>query len=188
MPNHISRRAKPYRAPTWSWASIDFVESWPCSLSVTYNSVKHFYSKDVDKHFHVLGWKCSVVGVNPYGRVCDGNLLLKGRALLSKLCYDGKRETESNHGKEKGRSKYDWHLETPVNFPSCDFDIREEGDCHIPEGETIVVLLIAAKLNNAHAIVLAPSKMKANKYQRIGKVVMDPKPFEIAKPAVFDII
>ena len=108
--------------------------------------------------------------------------------MPTKLCYDGIRDSRGFHFAEKwrGKSIYDWHLnKLKVWLSRYDFDIRVEGECNVPEGETIVVLPITTYGGNYNAIVLVPSKGRADEYQRIGLLEMESKHFENAEPAVF---
>jgi len=131
-----SVRANSYRAPTWSWASIDLVENRPCSVWIGYGFLAPHFELDVlDKRFEVLDWKCDISGSNPYGCVMDGHLLVKGAALATTLFYDGSR-TDSDDEYEVHLmfpyTPYDWHLDIQPNLDLFyyDFDIRGEGDSY----------------------------------------------------------
>ena len=182
-----SARANPYRAPTWSWASIDLVNNRTCSVWVSYAFLGPSFEMGLlDSRFEVLDWKCDISGSNPFGRVTDGHLLVKGAALSTTLWYDGNRDTDSDI--DNG-SEYDWHLgiESILDLFYYDIDVRGDGNSYVLEGETIIALLISFG-PRACAILLAPSKRRSGKYERIGVASIDKKHFEYAEEMVLDII
>ncbi|KAF4628861.1 hypothetical protein G7Y89_g9289 [Cudoniella acicularis] len=196
----ISTRAYPYRAPTWSWASVDMVDYRPCSVWIGYDWAVRVWD-NIDERFEVLEWKCDVAGANPYGCVTDGHLLVTGAALTTTLCYNGTRSSSIDENTDLEHEEwadldliFDWHLEMHDKsfkhfaFYYFDYDIRDEGPSYIPEGATIIALLIGLEGRQGYAIILTPSKRSAGKYERIGIILVDIEDFESAEEMVLHII
>ncbi|XXH02799.1 hypothetical protein Hte_009186 [Hypoxylon texense] len=64
---------KDYRAPTFSWASVD--------CPVEFRTVNHPDVAEMDIEATVLDAQCVVDGLNPFGRVSDGYVVLRGPLL-----------------------------------------------------------------------------------------------------------
>lgn len=74
----IPVRSQPFRAPTWSWASLDLTNSegrYGCPVRWSRNEVL------LDPRFEILRARCVVDGDNPFGRVSFGVLEVKGAFL-----------------------------------------------------------------------------------------------------------
>jgi hypothetical protein len=76
----FSQRPKKYRAPSWSWASVDgeIVPWWPASNQRT---KYHVFSK-------VLDVSVTAVNNDPFGQVKDGNLKIRGPLVVATLYRD----------------------------------------------------------------------------------------------------
>jgi hypothetical protein len=76
-------RRLPYRAPTWSWASLDMITSNPNQhhgVRVTYQVPK---SINPDKNLTVVSARVQSLGKNPYGAVREGGeVILEGAFLI----------------------------------------------------------------------------------------------------------
>lgn len=79
-----------YRAPSWSWASVNG--------GVTF----HFIDDDIQNLITVADAHCTVPGVNPFGEVTDGSITLTGPLFQAFLDV----ENNPQHG-----SSYKLHLE-----------------------------------------------------------------------------
>ncbi|KAF7916483.1 hypothetical protein EAE99_009665 [Botrytis elliptica] len=78
----VPSRAKPYRAPTWSWASVDFEEKSPCSPVVYHSNFGEKFEQSTKFCIHHAATQMapSAVGKYVYGPVCDG--LIRIRCIL----------------------------------------------------------------------------------------------------------
>ncbi|KAI1379041.1 heterokaryon incompatibility protein-domain-containing protein [Hypoxylon crocopeplum] len=64
-----------YRAPTWSWASVD--------CPIEFRSIPR--NDDIEIEVTVVDAQCTVNGLNPFGRVSDGYVLLRGPLIQAQL-------------------------------------------------------------------------------------------------------
>ncbi|KAF7879811.1 uncharacterized protein EAF02_007981 [Botrytis sinoallii] len=78
----VPSRAKPYRAPTWSWASVDFEGKSPCSPVVYHSNFGEKFEQSAKFCIHHAATQMapSAVGKYVYGPVCDG--LIRIRCIL----------------------------------------------------------------------------------------------------------
>jgi hypothetical protein len=202
--SHPSRRAKPYRAPTWSWASIDLSdEPLADRPSTTFNSyISYQFADSVSRsndsgasgRFTVLEADCQVHGANPYGRVMSGHILARGPIIATILHYKDRDERKRYRNTWR---QYPFGL-TISNSASrnnywFDFNVRDEGDEHIPEGSTILAMFITStKYGFGYvtdfAILLVASKRKPGKYERVGILEAEDRLFVGAEVMTLDII
>lgn len=70
---HLAERPDTYRAPSWSWASVDGHISWPtwrwCAIG------------ECEQFFQILEARTDVLGVDPYGAVKAGHLKISGKLI-----------------------------------------------------------------------------------------------------------
>jgi hypothetical protein len=103
--NRYGRRASPYRAPTWSWASIDaFTNLEDDSKELVPASVSYQDAKSgalyfvLDKDFRVLDAKCTAkTENNVYGEVIAGVLRVEGKAFTPLWCKSSWLNIEGSH-------------------------------------------------------------------------------------------
>ncbi|ATZ52043.1 hypothetical protein BCIN_07g05690 [Botrytis cinerea B05.10] len=95
----VPSRAEPYRAPTWSWASVDFDGESPCS-PVVYHS--NFGKKfEQSKNFRIRRAETQLatsdVGKYTYGSVCGGLLRIKGILIAAQIFTHPYLEADARH-------------------------------------------------------------------------------------------
>ncbi|KAM0134427.1 hypothetical protein ACHAO1_005639 [Botrytis cinerea] len=95
----VPSRAEPYRAPTWSWASVDFDGESPCS-PVAYHS--NFGKKfEQSKNFRIRRAETQLatsdVGKYTYGSVCGGLLRIKGILIAAQIFIHPYLEADARH-------------------------------------------------------------------------------------------
>jgi hypothetical protein len=73
-----TRRPATYRAPTWSWASIDFDPAYRSAVS--YYEVLN-YGYEIHADFSVVSAEVDLAGSNEFGRVVGGKLQLRCRVI-----------------------------------------------------------------------------------------------------------
>ncbi|KAF5874194.1 putative heterokaryon incompatibility protein [Botrytis fragariae] len=80
--NCVPSRAKPYRAPTWSWASVDFEGESPCSPVVYHSNFGEKFEQSAKFCIRYAATQIAppAVGRSVYGSVCDG--LIRIRCIL----------------------------------------------------------------------------------------------------------
>jgi hypothetical protein len=171
----VGTRADPYRAPTWSWASIDLNADRACSKWISYQFAYDTATVGafcVDGRFKVLGYECDTAGANVYGCVTGGHLFVKGAVIVMTFTYDRFYDMA-----EHGDGSYYF-----------DFNIFEKGHAYIPEGDNIIVLLVGGQGQNCIAILLVAAKKELGKYERVGIAGMEEKDFKLAEEMVIDIV
>lgn len=92
-------KPKPYRAPSWSWASVDG--------TVIFERTFHY--EPSDRSCKILEIRCTASTMDEFGQVRDGNLLLEGKLLRGTL----EHEPSAN----RLYTEYKWR--DPEWKPSC---------------------------------------------------------------------
>jgi hypothetical protein len=172
--SHISRRAKPYWAPTCSRVSIDLSHKPPaggslsaCSSYISYEFASWTYDEpEAEERFTFLEAACQVQGANPHGCVTDGHILAKGAVIATTLHYkDGdERRKYLNNFKQY---PFGLSISGSTNRYYFDFNVRDEGEDHIPEGSTVSCYsrrLCKVFPGTDYAILLVASKRKPGRY------------------------
>ena len=122
-------RPKTYRAPSWSWASLDC----PCRYDLGYMEV----FRHSTLYAHVLNAHVVPSGPNIFGPVCAGVLKLGCTAML----HGELRKTRQYHKKHG----YCWTTKVTVPFSSGHVALGVVLlDCMEDENGTVVVLPITA--------------------------------------------
>jgi hypothetical protein len=128
----ISRRAKPYRAPTWSWASVDFPDeplirylSTGRSSHISYGFGWWRYGESfVEERFTLLEATCQVNGANPFGCVVYGHILAREAVIATTLQY---KDGDERRIDLKNLQQYPFGLSIPgsTNYYFFYFAIKE---------------------------------------------------------------
>lgn len=92
-------RAFPYRAPTWSWASIDTSADGSSLITESTCDSKSSYPSTVLATVHAVS--CTADTADLTGRVTNGSLTISGRTIDIKA-------KESNNDGDQYASSYDW--------------------------------------------------------------------------------
>jgi hypothetical protein len=82
------RRRTPYRAPSWSWVSVELVDAKddPFAACICYDFV-HEHEVISDSRFKILEAKCVAAASSPYGQVINGKLRAEGVLMPISLTY-----------------------------------------------------------------------------------------------------
>ena len=88
-----TRRAVPYRAPTWSWASVTADSG---KLNMNFCGDKHKIMKFPELKFHEVA--CEPSGRDPNGAVSSGHITLRGFVTTARLSYSGKYKLKTELG------------------------------------------------------------------------------------------
>lgn len=205
LPEHRYVRSRPYRAPTWSWASLDIVRNSDQRVelgggAIVFQSIllpgrRYKYLEEdspeyiLDSRFHIDSAWCEVLGKNPYGRVSAGELTFRAAYVVPNrvqfcpgllecnyhLSFDSCLDTEFEESKGMLRSD----LETAADYPDAK--------------NIVCILMYQTKHRHEFGdmcFVIKPSRETPGKYERMG--VMDcPKDvyfFVDAKEGTFHII
>jgi hypothetical protein len=106
----IARRPEKYRAPSWSWASLDGKISWPTWGSCVKDKCQMYCT--------ILEAQTVTVGLDPFGAVKDGSLKIFGAILEVerswaggnrksyhplRLCFEGEEVANANLDIEKAQ-------------------------------------------------------------------------------------
>ena len=89
--------------------------------------------------------------------------------------------------------QYPFGLSIPgsTNYYFFDFNVRDKGDDRIPEGSTILAILVASRVHfpgTDYAVLLVASKRKPGKFERAGILEAKDRPFAGAEVMTLDII
>ncbi|KAL2065582.1 hypothetical protein VTL71DRAFT_3252 [Oculimacula yallundae] len=162
-PTVHGQRQRDYRAPTWSWASVDDTVYDPCTV---------LYADERDIVIEIKQWNIDLVSTDKYGPISGGYITIAGRLARAVVCSD--REIYD-------RPRYDLML-------ALDCFIRTEGDYRkdtLFEGSTeplvitlyqnLVVMPVRKELdiksNSAcwYGLVLRPVEGSKGTFERLGK-------------------
>jgi hypothetical protein len=149
---HENLRARPqspakWRAPTWSWASVNG-GVW----------FEYFGSEVPNALVTVLNVRTTPVGDDPMGQISSGTLVLAGRCVhatleseweregvLERYCIQSSQRADSEAGRLCLReSTYRPFSNSGVQF---DYDFGIAGPYHIPSGSKILLMKIAETKN-----------------------------------------
>lgn len=76
--------SQPYRAPTWSWASLDCDENATEFMKIFIDGHDDFTAAE---GLHILSAECEVPRANPYGEVTEGFVELREKTIEGKLTH-----------------------------------------------------------------------------------------------------
>ncbi|KAL2073379.1 hypothetical protein VTL71DRAFT_10703 [Oculimacula yallundae] len=165
-------RATPYRAPSWSWASID--TSTAGSSLIAESTFDSKASAPTESLATVNDVFCESSMADPTGRVSAGHLTITGQVL--EIVALSRKET-SRHGYE---SPFDWAARLSQNSAMTKSTFGFHADTIIPDlhREDLICILIAKIVAAPRALVLrkATSKypetllQKPILYERVGLI------------------
>jgi len=98
------KRQKTYRAPTWSWASMDDTVFDACDIQ---------FSDERDIVIEVKGWKMDLVSTDVYGPVSGGYICISGRLARVVVCAG---TTDADHPAYKLKIKSEIFIPTRGSF------------------------------------------------------------------------
>jgi hypothetical protein len=126
------RRTATYRAPTWSWASMDLQDQrkritggQPLYLAGPISEFRYIHGVfDQEPHFTVIHSQCSLVGANAYGAVTGGLLKIRGLVAEVPMVWDTSslalnfkktpiKSFRDREGRERDKEKY-IHFDTDI--------------------------------------------------------------------------
>ncbi|TGO26059.1 hypothetical protein BPAE_0067g00310 [Botrytis paeoniae] len=95
----VPSRAKPYRAPTWSWASVDFEGESPCSPVVYHSNFGEKFEQSAKFSIRHAATQMapSVVGRSVYGSVCDGLMRIRCILIAAQIFTHPYLEVDARH-------------------------------------------------------------------------------------------
>jgi hypothetical protein len=121
----LERRTAKYRAPTWSWVSMDLQDQriritggQPLYLAGPVTGFRYVHGVfDQEPHFTVIHSHCSLVGANEYGAVTGGLLKIRGLVAEVPMVWDPSSLTlnfkktpmksfRDREGQERDKEKY----------------------------------------------------------------------------------
>ncbi|ETN42208.1 uncharacterized protein HMPREF1541_04149 [Cyphellophora europaea CBS 101466] len=153
------RRPAQYRAPSWSWASVE-AQCGGWLLERTGASLAQV--KDIE---------CSLATLDPYGQVSDGFLILRAPCVDSKLVYDRSPRILDN-GDQLFRLRVN---ETSVRLEEdVPLDDAAASADYMPEGAFVLVAFIEKRpLKDERpwyrGVALRPSRRVPGAWERIGR-------------------
>lgn len=152
------RRATPYRAPTWSWISLethgDGKDKSRCPGIVDWQEGRYWYLQKA--HVRVVDACCEPAGMDPTGTVKSGYILLEGKCLEAWVTWES-RNSQMLYGKVPLSVHWDIDLEIGLRQKVCCILI----------GDAITDEDIKDK-RPVRALVLRRSKTVAGAFERIG--------------------
>lgn len=150
--DHPPPRSQPWRAPTWSWASVD------CKV----NFMPH--DKEGVFQFSVEEVSCTPAGPDPTGPLSAGYAVLFGSLAPVSLLYPSP---------ESEGSIYDFQLNTASGSPLkfwADYLLNEPGDGHMEPGSTLYLLKCSVERGFHRFIILRAMDSSPDVYERVGVV------------------
>ncbi|TGO09991.1 hypothetical protein BTUL_0148g00260 [Botrytis tulipae] len=95
----VPSRAKPYRAPTWSWASVDFEGESPCSPVVYHSNFGEKFEQSAKFCIRHASTQIAplVLGISAYGSVCDGLLRIRCILIAAQIFTHPYLEVDARH-------------------------------------------------------------------------------------------
>lgn len=150
-----TKRACPWRAPSWSWASVDCAK-----ILYSWTSYK---SHQID----LVSVRCEPAGLDPKGAVSSGRLVLRGKLM------DGMLSDDLDTYPHKGAIQFPVQNTsiTPKYF--ADTLWWEPGDDFIASGTVVKVFMLSMGLEHdlhigVFCLVLKASDLEEGAYERIG--------------------
>lgn len=172
------QRFKPYRAPTWSWASID---RWVTKKASTNEINVHQISETDSVAITIMEAHCNAASSDPFGVVSEGYIKLRGLIIpVERLRETGLDYLRPLHAIREARSgrKDGKFGHRPQVFPAGDpYLLHPVFDIEIDAASTALIycLLVAVehgdnKTRYGHAIglVLQDSEEHPGCFERIG--------------------
>ncbi|KAH8667589.1 heterokaryon incompatibility protein-domain-containing protein [Tricladium varicosporioides] len=164
-----TKRTDFYRAPTWSWASIDFHSSLlgpqgGCSEEHD-ASIKYIHgSFDEEPHFQVIYAECSVPGNNKFGEVSGGSLHVRGWILEVPMIWDRNSST-IEFSQEPVNTGFKFHARDCILLDSKTPSFPHSEEFLLP----VLVLGISSNPDKPfRGIVLQRTDAPGEQYTRIG--------------------
>jgi hypothetical protein len=161
-----SSRAQPWRAPSWSWASIDPLCSYFTSPSKTMiNAVE------------IVDALCLPSGADPTGTVASGHLILRGKAFDASLEYE--EEDDVDEWPEDRDNPCQGFIKVDQVRIRCSLDIAtwKFGLDYVAEGSTVKLLFMCSPSANtlfnetgAAWFLLVLKPLSADTFERIGTI------------------
>jgi hypothetical protein len=160
-----------YRAPTWSWASVEQLSS----LATMHHGARVTYvftqSAEQDNRLILVSAGVSGLGKNPYGTICNGALVLKAAFLIPSAA---EIETESSWVDEGSTDsvlllQFDGHANKVRVDPDIAFPSMPEGTSKVSYDARQLRWLVLSKIENRHyGLLLKPLDVKQKVYERVG--------------------
>jgi hypothetical protein len=186
-PGRFWRRSSPYRAPTWSWASLDAFKRDDQNVETLCEAPIRFAQNELKVHrsFRIISAKCESSTENVFGEVSNGDLVVEGAGLAPKRFLTGPwaNSVEFVPGNKQQAMSYDLEFggdgtsvrKKMFSF-SLDFDF-ETGTAGDDVSPKLVLsdlrfLIISYKQESrvykADCLILRPAGSNRNIFERIG--------------------
>ncbi|KAH7381841.1 heterokaryon incompatibility protein-domain-containing protein [Cadophora sp. MPI-SDFR-AT-0126] len=176
------KRQKTYRAPTWSWASMDDVIFEACNIE---------FSDERDIIIEVKGWKMDLVSTDIYGPVSSGYICISGRLARVVVCVD---TTDEDHPEYDLKVMLDCIIPTKGTFQKDTLFADDTDTFVIDLYHDLLVMPIRKGIGHDNrgasgydgwgphsweGLVLKPVEGKQGTFHRLGKYTMIAKEDEI---------
>ncbi|KAF1358181.1 hypothetical protein EJ07DRAFT_157182 [Lizonia empirigonia] len=151
------KRAQPWRAPSWSWASLD-----GATVTHSYNDRKWIWQ------VQLVSASCKLASTDPTGAVSSGRLILRGKMVEGKLSKD------LNAYRNGCALKFSFQGNIiKSSYFYADTECCEPGDDYITPTTTVKILLLGLTRVYKRGItgiclVLRSSDLEEHAYERIG--------------------
>lgn len=158
LPELGGKRANPWRAPSWSWASLDVVRVRQYSITSPYMW-----------QIQLVSASCELASTDPTGAVSSGRLTLRGKMVEGTLLKDVKAFWNGCALDSPIQDR----LPATFRYFFADAEWCEPGDESIAPGTTVKILLLGLRSNTAKymeavCLVLRSSDLEEHAYERIG--------------------
>lgn len=195
-------RARPYRALTWPWVSLDIIRASDRRSDFSAGSIsfrKLLEARDesqearlkaaYDHRFKILDAWCNILGHNPYGRVSSGQLNVQGAYIVPTRItrYFGP------YGADENCHLHFDNTDRTVLFASdILWDAEKSPAESLPAATDLICLSVchpSENMSGGDCLVLMPSKESLGKFERVG-VMFSPKEvdlFQDAHEGIFEV-
>jgi hypothetical protein len=158
-PVHAAPRPKRWRAPTWSWVSVDSAVNFEAEFKHMERGVCRMLPL-----CKILRAECTLVGPDTTGEISSGYIIISGHVIPMQLQYGSNvppGETPRFEIYAPEASEGFWF------FP--DYPLHNGGDGFVKPGETVYCLKLAtSNYGGVHALILRCLDTASQTYERIG--------------------
>lgn len=169
-PVQLGTRVRPWRAPSWSWASVTATDA--DSFCVNYFD----YAPGIAAMVEVVHAHCAPSGADPTGTVAFGHLILRGKAFDATIYYDHGEHLDTSTQSTRYTAVV---LSDIVIRCMMDFISWRPGRDYIPHGTNVKLLLIhgpteITEANRSSWTCLILKPLFGETFERIG-IVLGPR-------------
>lgn len=157
-----STRPTSWRAPTWSWASIEGQVHYGDAFVYWYQDMWKEDREKCEYYAKSVKVECSPAGLNKYGQVMAGILRLSGPIITGPLKYG-----TDDAGKPQTMIQFDGNVTLPF-WP--DYEFSQDAPFHVLQNTLLLCMRVRTDVESKKdiSIVLRKSPNDPDMFERIG--------------------